>query len=798
MTPTPPAPLAPMAEYPQWICWQLVQRPGKPKPDKVPTHPLTRAAINPHDPRNWMSYADTVTAAHAAGLGLGFVFTEVDPFFFLDIDGCVTQDEPPRWSDTANELLSLLPGAAVETSISGRGLHVFGRCPRSFSHSSRNSTINCELYTSNRFVAIGHNQIGDANVDCTAGLTIIRDRYFPPRVEADAGDWTFESRGAKLPDEEVIGRARLAKGGFGFADLWAGNISAYPSPSEADLALASKLAFWCGGNCDQIQRLMRASGLARDKWDSRDDYLPGTILKAVGSCSQFYTGRHDDPSVFGDTPSEIIVTTDDIQMLNAACRVLRDRRPTLFHVGAPGSGTCVQLAETAGTSDVSEAWAEAVLSHEINWKRVKKTKKETVMESCRPPKQLAKLISTGYGDLPQLKGISTLPVLRNDGSVLSTPGYDIETGLYLRCDPDFTWDVGSSLDHARSAVQALLSAVSDAPWANPHDSLCWLAHVLTVGGRYLIDGPTPAWVYSASQPDSGKTTLATAAAWIPTGERIEAVSCAFDATSIARRVGPAANDPGITLDNLHGSVVRSADLESWITSGIVRYELKYANAVVRPLRAVVVLTANSARAGRDLALRSVPVHLSPAANHQFRHGDLLEALGPSRFTLACHVLTILRAWILNGKAAPSTNLPRFASWAGVIGGAIEWATGTDLSRWVIDSQGELDVDDETSSDIVEHFGAWLAARGEDEASARDILEQPSAVGTDISLVAHQAAARARLLSAVASRKNIPPDRIDAGTIGIVFRTATQWTDHGRLASKKVRGKRLWRVERKHG
>jgi len=43
----------------------------------------------------------------------------------------------------------------------------------------------------------------------------------------------------------------------------AGDVLGYPSPSEADLALVSLLAFWTGGDAVRIDALFRSSGLMR-------------------------------------------------------------------------------------------------------------------------------------------------------------------------------------------------------------------------------------------------------------------------------------------------------------------------------------------------------------------------------------------------------------------------------------------------------------------------------------------------------------------------------------------------------
>lgn len=73
-----------------------------------------------------------------------------------------------------------------------------------------------------------------------------------------------------LSDEQLIERAKNARNGDRFSRLWSGDASDYGNDrSRADLALCSILAFWCGGDCERIDRLFRRSGLMRGKWDRR-------------------------------------------------------------------------------------------------------------------------------------------------------------------------------------------------------------------------------------------------------------------------------------------------------------------------------------------------------------------------------------------------------------------------------------------------------------------------------------------------------------------------------------------------
>jgi P4 family phage/plasmid primase-like protien len=57
--------------------------------------------------------------------------------------------------------------------------------------------------------------------------------------------------------------------------------------SEADSALADKLAYWTGRNPVRMERIMRRSALLREKWDDSDGrYLKLTIRKSCAKCTR--------------------------------------------------------------------------------------------------------------------------------------------------------------------------------------------------------------------------------------------------------------------------------------------------------------------------------------------------------------------------------------------------------------------------------------------------------------------------------------------------------------------------------
>jgi hypothetical protein len=224
---------------------------------------------------------------------------------FVDIDGALQPDG--QWSPLAIALCTRFEGAAVEVSQSGCGLHIIGTAWPLPAHGTRNTPLKLELYSQKRFVALtGDGAMGSVSHDVNGALALTIAEYFRPGVTVTKGEWTHEpvtEWGGPTDDAELVSKARAAAarsaaGAFGgkatFEDLWTGNVP-HDGRSEADQSLANHLAFWTGKDCERIERLMRASALARDKWDApgHADYLTNTILNACAYVTTVATGPRD-------------------------------------------------------------------------------------------------------------------------------------------------------------------------------------------------------------------------------------------------------------------------------------------------------------------------------------------------------------------------------------------------------------------------------------------------------------------------------------------------------------------------
>lgn len=320
------AALAALNAFPQFIPYLLTPSDKPGKLDKLPvdwrTGRVTAAGTGgAHNSDIWLPHTQAAAVAECLGAdyGVGFVFTEACGMFFLDLDGCLQSNG--TWSAIAQHLCTAFAGAAVERSVSDRGLHIVGRYTTLQAHGTRCSAHGLELYHSGRFMALGSDAVGDASTDHTVALAWAVEHFFPP-IEAgashDADEWRHgpiaDWRGP-IDDGELLQRlmqhrsvSALLGGGASPRDLWEANepvlARAFPSNSgdawdrsKADMALAQHLAYFTGRDHARTERLMLLSGLHREKWDARPEWLRDTIRHAAARQTRVLGGGTVVPSV---------------------------------------------------------------------------------------------------------------------------------------------------------------------------------------------------------------------------------------------------------------------------------------------------------------------------------------------------------------------------------------------------------------------------------------------------------------------------------------------------------------------
>lgn len=267
----------------QWVCWV-----GE---DKIPKNPASGKNAQSNNPKTWGTFEQAVKACETFGLnGIGFMFAS--PYFGVDLDHCMDR------LDFVDEFVETLQSYS-EISKSGTGIHIIckGRLPEG---NRRKSGV--EMYSDGRYFICTGNiyNAGYTQVrDCTESIKVLHAKYLPTAVPKAK---VQRSVAVDMDDAEIIDKARNCRSGSLFQMLYSGQWEGlFPSQSEADLAFCNQLAFWTGRNEAQMDRIFRASGLMRAKWDSKrgaDTYGNLTIGKACASCTEVY-----EPNKYGDDAS---------------------------------------------------------------------------------------------------------------------------------------------------------------------------------------------------------------------------------------------------------------------------------------------------------------------------------------------------------------------------------------------------------------------------------------------------------------------------------------------------------------
>lgn len=287
---------------PRWVCWRRETRNGK--STKLPVDAHTGRMAKSTDPATWAAFEEAVAAVGRWRCdGVGFVFGPDRAFTGLDLDHVIVDgvlDAEYRW--VVEEA-----GTYTEVSPSGDGLHLIfrGAKPEGAERSRKGQPGGrvVEMYDHDRYFTVT-GDVFEGRASLASNPDVVERAYRtwiePGRAAAQPTLSAASGAGADMDDGALLERMYASRSGDAIRALMAGDCSAQGGDrSAADMALCSHLAFWCAGDAARMDRIFRASGLMRDKWDSRrggTTYGAQTIGRAIEGCTEFYRPRAARPS----------------------------------------------------------------------------------------------------------------------------------------------------------------------------------------------------------------------------------------------------------------------------------------------------------------------------------------------------------------------------------------------------------------------------------------------------------------------------------------------------------------------
>lgn len=343
-----------------------------------------------------------------------------------------------------------------------------------------------------------------------------------------------------------------------------------------------------------------------------------------------------------------------------------------------------------------------------------------------------------------LSGIRHAPFVRPDGSICTTPGYDVATGAFLVL-ADGLGAISISENPSTGSVAAARSILldewlGDMPFPDDASRANALALALTPLIRPLVP-VVPLAVVDGKMQGSGKNLLADCVAILATGQ--PAAPKPYSGDEENRKVITSSFRAGQDLfvfDEAHE--IQGPHLARALTS--LTYEDRQLSVSVMlqyPNNVTWMALGNQVRVNGDLVRRAYRIALHPTVDvpydrpeSDFRHPDLRAWTTANRTMLLTAALTLVRAWFAAGcpRSSRATGFGSFERWEQTIGGILAnagvegflgntttWRLSMDNDaaywaahlRWVHERFGEKEF---TTREVAEKLKAGKFARdGED-------------------------------------------------------------------------------------
>lgn len=492
-------------------------------------------------------------------------------------------------------------------------------------------------------------------------------------------DWTISIPASRL--SLFIGICSPAGHGRWERQIWNGTLVMIIDDNSQ---LADVVPFTRDGNAD--------SSLKQDSdYDPGGQGTPRNLFHAHDTVDNENGHRDDDASRNRDGRVKIEVTPDEKAVNDQVVDVLADdhgifqrgHRLVQIITANKTRGKISRKADAPFIAIIPKPVLREMMTARIRFLARTEKGKSSLLLPIHPPSWCVGAVD-GRGNWPQIRhlsGVVTSPVLRADGTVLTVPGYDTQTGLFY--DPrgeSFVIPERPSHGAALRAVEMLFDVVFDFPFAGPVHKAAWLAYVLTMLARETFDGPAPLLAIDANVRGTGKGLLADLGCLIATGNELARTSNTTENAEWRKRITSLAlaGDPAMLIDNVDG-ILGCAVLDAALTATSWRERITSTSKIPElPLRITWVATGNNIILGADTPRRTYHCRLesdreNPETRTGFRYPDVLGFVRANRSSLASAALTILRAYFVAG--CPETAIKPWGSyeaWSRIIRQAVAW------------------------------------------------------------------------------------------------------------------------------
>jgi hypothetical protein len=378
---------------------------------------------------------------------------------------------------------------------------------------------------------------------------------------------------------------------------------------------------------------------------------------------------------------------------------------------------------------VTPTWLHEQFARVARWQKFDVRARHALPADPDPLYAVTYLARVGEWCMPVLRGVIEAPTLREDFSILQTPGYDRDSQLLFAAEIPFpAVPEKPTRADAAAALQKLVHVLRAFPFVPDERTEEWrpaadeglkpsvarsivLSAMLTALIRRSLPS-APLFVFDAPLAGSGKTMLAEIVGIIATGRKPPSMNQGRDAEEDEKRLGATLRegDPVLLLDNC------SRDLDGDLLCSMITQEnvafriLGLSQMMTVSTRITLLATGNNATVAGDLRRRALVARVDPVVERpderEFEFSALEEARA-GRANLVVAGLTILRAYIAAKRPLAKTVRPigSFEDW-NVVREALIWLQQPDPAA----RRGALLMRDPKTIQAIAVMSAWHEAK----------------------------------------------------------------------------------------
>jgi hypothetical protein len=426
------------------------------------------------------------------------------------------------------------------------------------------------------------------------------------------------------------------------------------------------------------------------------------------------------PHRTADAAEEAIINAGFPVMHRAGALVM----PHIELMHAYGGGkTQVAVLRTIESSRLID-----MMSRAARWSRWSRSEEKAL--AAAPPETAAKILAARAGEwsFPRVSAIISTPTLRPDGSILSVPGYDSATQLYLAAGPEITlppMPEKPTRADAEQAISCLEGLLVGFPFAddetNKVDRAVALSLLMTPVIRSALD-VAPMHIVSAPTYGSGKTYLINIAAALATGQRCPVTTAGKDETELEKRIDAALikSQPILAIDNVNGLLFGNKLAQAVEQRIIDVRPLGTSNSIKIDNNSCVFATGCNISVRADMVRRTLRCLLDPQMEEPEKRTFAVSPLDMAladRGKYIAAVMTVARAYL--AAACPevdAVSLASFGAWSRFVQRPLIWLGKADPAKSIENTAG----DDPEWNELHAVLPAWHAAVGAKAVTVKEL------------------------------------------------------------------------------